>query len=133
MSIIAVATKSAPKLGNKEFGTTVVLTVMNFGTTTNTVPALASLDVDCRSSANAKFLATGTFKRNPVIAYSDSSSGILKLATYAKKKWSTAIIDGNSTTGGKFHRNLADQLAMSVFHSKLSHLIKQSMFFTTQY
>lgn len=36
-------------LGNKEFGTTVVPTVMNSGTTSNTVPALATLDVDCRS------------------------------------------------------------------------------------
>ena len=36
-------------LGNKEFGTTVVPTVMNSGTTTNTVPALATLDIDCRS------------------------------------------------------------------------------------
>jgi glutamate carboxypeptidase len=36
-------------LGNNEHGTTVVPTVMTSGTTTNTVPALATLDVDCRS------------------------------------------------------------------------------------
>ena len=46
---IATIVNTLMALGNKEFGTTVVPTVMNSGTTTNTVPALASLDVDCRS------------------------------------------------------------------------------------
>jgi glutamate carboxypeptidase len=46
---IATIVDTLMALGNKEFGTTVVPTVMSSGTTTNTVPALASLDVDCRS------------------------------------------------------------------------------------
>ena len=46
---IATIVNTLMALGNKEFGTTVVPTVMKSGTTTNTVPALASLDVDCRS------------------------------------------------------------------------------------
>ena len=37
------------ELENKELGTSVVPTTMQSGTTTNTVPALATLDVDCRS------------------------------------------------------------------------------------
>jgi glutamate carboxypeptidase len=46
---IAAIVNTLMTLGNKEHGTTVVPTVMSSGTTTNTVPALASLDVDCRS------------------------------------------------------------------------------------
>jgi glutamate carboxypeptidase len=46
---IASIVNTLMTLGNKEFGTTVVPTVMNSGTTTNTVPALATLDIDCRS------------------------------------------------------------------------------------
>ena len=46
---IATIVQTLMALGNNEFGTTVVPTVMNSGTTTNTVPALASLDIDCRS------------------------------------------------------------------------------------
>ena len=46
---IATIVNTIIALGNKEFGTTVVPTVMNSGTTTNTVPALATLDIDCRS------------------------------------------------------------------------------------
>ncbi|MCX6449795.1 MAG: peptidase dimerization domain-containing protein [Actinobacteria bacterium] len=36
-------------LENPQFGTTAVPTVMQSGTTTNTVPALAKLDIDVRS------------------------------------------------------------------------------------
>ena len=39
------------KLANPEFHTTAVPTVLNSGTTTNTVPSLARLVVDCRSFA----------------------------------------------------------------------------------
>ena len=46
---IAAIVNTLMNLGNKEHGTTVVPTVMNSGTTTNTVPALATLDIDCRS------------------------------------------------------------------------------------
>jgi glutamate carboxypeptidase len=46
---IAAIVNTLMALGNNEHGTTVVPTVMTSGTTTNTVPALATLDVDCRS------------------------------------------------------------------------------------
>ena len=44
------------QLADKEFGTTVVPTVMHSGTTTNTVPALASLDIDIRSFSAAELI-----------------------------------------------------------------------------
>ena len=44
------------KLANPEFGTTVVPTVMHSGTTTNTVPALATLDIDIRSFSAAELI-----------------------------------------------------------------------------
>ena len=46
---IAAIVNTLMALGNIEHGTTVVPTVMTSGTTTNTVPALSTLDVDCRS------------------------------------------------------------------------------------
>ena len=42
-------------MGNPEFGTTVVPTTMKSGSTTNTVPALASIDIDVRSFKAAEF------------------------------------------------------------------------------
>ena len=75
-------------------------------------PSTSTKTID--SKANAKFLATGTFKNAPVIAYSDAISGNLKLATYSKKRWSTSIVDGNSTSGGKSDRNLAGPVSLCV-------------------
>jgi hypothetical protein len=68
--------------------------------------------------ANAKYIATGSFKTSPVIAYSDAISGNLKLATYVKKKWNISTIDGNSTSGGKSDRNLAGPVSLCVTGSK---------------
>ena len=42
------------KLANPEHGTTIVPTMLESGTTTNTVPALASLDIDSRSFSLAE-------------------------------------------------------------------------------
>ena len=53
---IAAIVIEVAKLANPEFGTTVVPTVMHSGTTTNTVPALATLDVDIRSFASEELI-----------------------------------------------------------------------------
>ena len=53
-TLIAEIVLDVAKLANPEFGTTVVPTVMNSGTTTNTVPALATLDIDIRSYSSAE-------------------------------------------------------------------------------
>jgi glutamate carboxypeptidase len=51
MAHLIVEIEKIEKLANPEFQTTAVPTVMNSGTTSNTVPALARLVVDCRSFA----------------------------------------------------------------------------------
>jgi glutamate carboxypeptidase len=53
---IATIVIEVAKLANPEFGTTVVPTVMHAGTTTNTVPALATLDIDIRSYSAAELI-----------------------------------------------------------------------------
>ena len=53
---IAAIVIEVAKLANPELGTTVVPTVMHAGTTTNTVPALATLDIDIRSFSAAELI-----------------------------------------------------------------------------
>ena len=57
---IATIVIEVAKLANPEFGTTVVPTVMHAGTTTNTVPALATLDIDIRSFSAAELIRLDT-------------------------------------------------------------------------
>ena len=64
------------------------------------------------ANADAKYLATATYSGKPVIAYTDSVSGDLKLATYSANKWSIKTIDGNSSLLGKTPNDVSGYLSM---------------------
>lgn len=78
--------------------------------------------------ADVKYLASGVFKKNQVIAYSDAISGNLKLATLIGNSWKTSIVDGISTVGGRSDRNLAGPVSLCVAGSKTSE--KLHIFYT---
>ena len=108
-------------LENPEFGTTAVPTVMQSGTTTNTVPALAKLDIDVRSftmselnridksirslaSDVAKVEVTGGVNRPP-LETSSSMELYEKLEKVAKDLGLSPI--GHASVGGASDGNLA--------------------------
>ena len=108
-------------LENPEFGTTAVPTVMQSGTTTNTVPALAKLDIDVRSftiselnridksiralsSDIAKVEVTGGVNRPP-LETSSSMELYEKLEKVAKDLGLPPI--GHASVGGASDGNLA--------------------------
>jgi hypothetical protein len=64
------------------------------------------------SAADAKYLASGTYAGKPVIAYSDSKKGDIKLATYNANKWSVKVIDGNSDALGKTNNDVSGYISM---------------------
>jgi hypothetical protein len=66
------------------------------------------------AGADGRFLAQGTFKGRPVVAYTDSARGDVKLATYANGKWTRAIVDGNSSRGGRTTNDLSGYLSLCV-------------------
>lgn len=117
-------------LENKEHGTTVVPTTLNSGTTTNTVPAEAVLDIDVRSFSAAelkrvdqaikklspklngsKLKVTGGINRPPL-----EESSTLKL--YAKLKQSAKKIGlgeiGSAQVGGASDGNFAAAAGVEV-------------------
>jgi glutamate carboxypeptidase len=69
---IATIVIEVSKLANPEFGTTVVPTVMHAGTTTNTVPALATLDIDIRSYSAAELIRVDTAIRKLAAAHPEA-------------------------------------------------------------
>ena len=108
-------------LENSEFGTTAVPTVMQSGTTTNTVPALAKLDIDVRSftmaelnridksikglsSQVAKVEVTGGINRPP-LEISSTKELYEKLEKVAKDLGLAPI--GHASVGGASDGNLA--------------------------
>ena len=64
------------------------------------------------NAADAKHLATATYAGKPVVAYSDSKNGDLKLATFSGNKWSVKTVDGNSTTLNKTTNDVSGYISM---------------------
>ena len=64
------------------------------------------------SNADAKYIATTTYLGKPVIAYSESKNGDVKLATYSNGKWAIKTIDGNSDSSGKTTNNVAGHISL---------------------
>ena len=64
------------------------------------------------ATADAKFLATTIYAGNPVVAYSDSKKGDLKLATFRANKWNITTVDGNSSSLGKTVNDVSGYISM---------------------
>jgi hypothetical protein len=64
--------------------------------------------------ANAKYLSVGVFNNNSVIAYSDATTGKLKLATLINNSWKITPIDGKSK------KNFNGPVSLCVTKSKTS-------------
>jgi hypothetical protein len=64
------------------------------------------------SNADAKYIATTTYLGAPVVAYSESKNGDVKLATYSNSKWAIKTIDGNNNDSGKTTNNVAGHISL---------------------
>jgi len=75
-------------------------------------PAWSSSVLD--STADGKTVASTTFNGKPVIAYTDTKSGDLKLATFDGKSWRKTTVDGAGGTAGRTSHNLSGAISMCV-------------------
>ena len=71
------------------------------------------------SSADGKSVASTTFNGQPAIAYTDTKSGDLKLATYDGKKWKKVTIDGAGGSSGRTTDTISGSISMCVNGSGL--------------
>jgi hypothetical protein len=88
------------------------LGISNTVTTNSVTPQAVWKSTVIDSAADAKYLASGNYAGKPVIAYSDSKNGDIKLATYSANKWSTKVVDGNSDALGKTNNNVSGYISM---------------------
>jgi len=66
------------------------------------------------STADGKTVASTTFNGKPAIAYTDTKSGDLKLATFDGKNWKKVTVDGAGGSGGRTTDNIAGAISMCV-------------------
>ena len=65
-------------------------------------------------TADGRTVASTTFNGKPAIAYTDTKSGDLKLATYEGKGWKKVTVDGAGGSGGRTTDNISGAISMCV-------------------
>jgi len=71
------------------------------------------------STADGKSVVSTTFNGQPAIAYTDTKTGDLKLATYDGKKWKKVTVDGAGGSGGRTTDTISGAISMCVNGSGL--------------
>ena len=71
------------------------------------------------SAADGRSLASATFNGQPAIAYTDTKSGDLKLATFDGKKWNKVTVDGAGGSSGRTTNTISGSISMCVNGSGL--------------
>ena len=66
------------------------------------------------SRADGKSVASAIFNGKPAIAYSDSKSGDLKLATFNGKVWKKVTVDGAGGTSGRTSNSINSSISLCV-------------------
>ncbi len=66
------------------------------------------------ATADGKSVSSTTFNGQPAVAYTDTKSGDLKLATYNGSVWKKVTIDGAGGTGGRTNNPISGQISMCV-------------------
>ena len=66
------------------------------------------------TAADGKSVASTTFNGQPAIAYTDTKSGDLKLATFDGKKWTKVTVDGAGGSSGRTTDTISGSISMCV-------------------
>ena len=66
------------------------------------------------TAADGKSVASTTFNGQPAIAYTDTKSGDLKLATFDGKKWNKVTVDGAGGSSGRTTNTISGSISMCV-------------------
>jgi len=66
------------------------------------------------TSADGKSVASAIFNGQPAIAYTDTKSGDLKLATYDGKSWKKVTVDGAGGSNGRTTNTISGGISMCV-------------------
>jgi hypothetical protein len=66
------------------------------------------------TAADGKSVASTTFNGQPAIAYTDTKSGDLKLATYDGKSWKKVTVDGAGGSSGRTTNTISGGISMCV-------------------
>jgi len=91
-----------------------VLGVSDAVTTKSVTPQAGWKSTVLDTAADGKSVTSTTFNGQPAIAYTDTKSGDLKLATYDGKSWKKVTVDGAGGSGGRTTNTISGGISMCV-------------------
>ena len=83
-------------------------------TTKTVIPQPGWMSTVLDSAADGKSVVSTTFNGQPAIAYTDTKTGDLKLATYDGKKWKKVTVDGSGGSSGRTTDTISGSISMCV-------------------
>ena len=83
-------------------------------TTKAVIPQAAWKSSVLDSSADGKTVASSVFNGKPVVAYTDTKNGDLKLATFDGKSWKKITVDGSSRSAGRTTNTIEGDISLCV-------------------
>ena len=83
-------------------------------TTKSVIPQAGWKSTVLDTAADGKSVASTTFNGQPAIAYTDTKSGDLKLATYDGKAWKKVTVDGAGGSSGRTTDTISGAISMCV-------------------
>ena len=89
-----------------------IVGVSDAATTNLVVPQSSWTQSTVDAAADAKNLAVATFQGLPLVAYSDSVHGDLKMAIYNGKRWVISTIDGAGGSGGRTTHDVSGYISL---------------------
>ncbi|MSO42815.1 MAG: fibronectin type III domain-containing protein [Candidatus Planktophila sp.] len=99
------------------------LGVSEAATTKATIPQAGWKSTVLDSGADGKSVASTTFNGKPAIAYTDTKSGDLKLATFDGKVWKKVTVDGAGGTSGRTSHAINSPVSLCVNGSGTKQLL----------
>jgi hypothetical protein len=83
-------------------------------TTKSVIPQVGWKSTVLDTAADGKSVASTTFNGQPAIAYTDTKSGDLKLATFNGKSWKKVTVDGAGGSSGRTTDTISGAISMCV-------------------
>ena len=91
-----------------------VLGISKAISTNSIIPLAAWKASKLDAGADGKHIATTIFNGQPVILYTDSPSGDVKLALWSGKKWARLVVDGRGGSSGKTSDDVSGPVSVCV-------------------
>ncbi|MSV91794.1 MAG: fibronectin [Actinobacteria bacterium] len=82
--------------------------------TGSVVPQVTPVPKSLDNASDARYIAVASFRKQPAIAYTDKTTGALRLQLWNGKTWRRVTVDGRGGAGGKTSHSVAGPVSLCI-------------------